>query len=68
MLGAAPHLDGQYTAFGRVAAGMDAARKIAAVPLADPDAGKPSQPQVIRQIKVFPVTEGKNPYAGLETP
>lgn len=43
------HLDGQYTAFGKVTGGMDTVEKIAATPLSDPGAGQPVQPPVINK-------------------
>ena len=43
------HLDGQYTAFGKVLSGMDVVDEIAAVPLADPRGGVPvDPPHIIR--------------------
>lgn len=47
---AAPHLDGQYTAFGRVVDGMDEADKIAAAPRDHQD--KPIEPLQIKTITV----------------
>jgi len=47
------HLDGQYTAFGKVIEGMDAVEKIAATPLRDPRSGTPTNPP--RMEKVTPV-------------
>lgn len=41
------HLDGQYTAFGRVVEGDDTLEKLASVPLADPHTGKPIDPPQI---------------------
>jgi len=35
------HLDGQYTAFGKITEGLDVVDKIAASPLADPHSGSP---------------------------
>lgn len=47
---AAPHLDGQYAAFGKVTDGMDVVNEIAEV---DTDfSDKPIDPQVIRKITV----------------
>lgn len=47
---AAPHLDGQYAAFGKVTDGMDVVNEIAEV---DTDfSDKPLDPQVIRKITV----------------
>lgn len=47
---AAPHLDGQYAAFGRVTDGMDVVNEIAEV---DTDfSDKPLDPQIIRKITV----------------
>jgi peptidyl-prolyl cis-trans isomerase B (cyclophilin B) len=59
------HLDGQYTAFGKVVDGMDAVKKIAAAPLSDPQNGKPATPQVIQSVTVLPVTKEHNAYAAL---
>jgi cyclophilin family peptidyl-prolyl cis-trans isomerase len=57
------HLDKKYTAFGRVVDGMKAVKEIAATPLADPQAGKPATPQVIKKVEVKLVTAAENPYA-----
>jgi len=38
------HLDGEYTAFGKVIDGLNTVDKIAATPLADRNAGTPAQP------------------------
>ena len=46
----APHLDGQYAAFGKVTEGMDTADRIVATPTNYMD--KPLHPQVIKTIKV----------------
>jgi cyclophilin family peptidyl-prolyl cis-trans isomerase len=59
------HLDGQYTAFGKVTSGMDAAKKIAGTPLADQENGKPAATQSIQKAEVFPVTHDHNPYAAM---
>ena len=45
------HLDGQYTAFGKVTgSGMDVVEKIAATKLSDPQAGTPADPP--KMVKV----------------
>ncbi len=50
MVADAPHLDGQYAAFGKVTSGMDAADAIVSV---DTDwMDKPLEPVVIRSIRV----------------
>ena len=50
MVADAPHLDGQYAAFGKVTSGMDAADAIVNV---DTDwMDKPLEPQVIKSIRV----------------
>ena len=41
------HLDGQYTAFGKVTEGLDVVDKLASTPLADARAGQPAQPPTI---------------------
>ena len=46
----APHLDGQYAAFGRVIEGMEAVDKIAAVKTDFND--KPRTPQVMKKVTV----------------
>ena len=47
---AAPHLDGQYAAFGKITEGMDVVNEIAAC---DTDfSDKPLDPQIIRQMTV----------------
>ncbi len=61
------HLDGRYTAFGRVVSGLDTVKKIAATPLANREAGQPAQPPVIKSVEVRPVTAENNPYASMLT-
>jgi peptidyl-prolyl cis-trans isomerase B (cyclophilin B) len=58
-------LDRKYTAFGKVTDGMKAVEAVAAVPLADPQAGRPKEMQVIDKVEVKPVTAQENPYANL---
>jgi peptidyl-prolyl cis-trans isomerase B (cyclophilin B) len=55
-------LDRRYTAFGKVMNGMDAVKAIAAVPLADPESGRPKEPPRITKATVKPVTAAENPY------
>ena len=47
---AAPHLDGQYAAFGKIIEGMDAADKIVAQPTNAMD--KPDEPQVMKKVTI----------------
>ena len=51
MVEEAPHLDGQYAAFGRVTEGMEVADSIVSVPRDNYD--KPFTEQVIKSISVF---------------
>ena len=46
----APHLDGQYAAFGKVTEGMDEADRIVSVPRNMMD--KPNEDQVIKTITI----------------
>ncbi|HVT89883.1 MAG TPA: peptidylprolyl isomerase [Tepidisphaeraceae bacterium] len=57
-------LDGQYTAFGKVTDGMEIVRRIGATPT-DPATDRPREPQVMKSVKVMPVTADKNPYAAM---
>jgi cyclophilin family peptidyl-prolyl cis-trans isomerase len=61
----AQQLDKRYTAFGRVIEGMDAVKAIAAVPLANPQTGRPKDPPRILHAEVRPVTAKENPYVKL---
>jgi hypothetical protein len=58
-------LDGRYTAFATVIDGIEVVRAIAAVPLSDPETGRPQEPQVIKSVRVLPVTADRNPYQGI---
>ena len=51
MVDAAPHLDGQYAAFGRITENAEAAVEISRVPRSMMD-DKPKKPQVIASIRV----------------
>ena len=50
MVDAAPHLDGQYAAFGKIIEGMDVADKIVAQPTNAMD--KPDEPQVMKKVTI----------------
>jgi peptidyl-prolyl cis-trans isomerase B (cyclophilin B) len=56
-------LDGRYTAFGKVVQGFEVAQEIAKTPIADPETGRPQTPQIIRAVRILPVTRDNNPYA-----
>ena len=58
-------LDRRYTAFGKVTEGMKAVESLAAVPLEDPESGRPRELQVIEKVEVRPVTPEANPYLNL---
>ena len=51
MVGEAPHLDGQYAAFGRITENVEAAVEISRVPRNMMD-DKPKKPQVIASVRV----------------
>ncbi len=56
MHGAAPHLDGQYTAFARVVKGMDVVNKIASLEAVTDDPRRreqPVQPVIVETVRVF---------------
>lgn len=50
MVEAAPHLDGQYAAFGKITEGMEAADKIVATKTGMND--KPAEPQVMKKVTI----------------
>jgi peptidyl-prolyl cis-trans isomerase B (cyclophilin B) len=58
-------LDHRYTAFGRVADGMDVVEALAKVAVADKQSGRPVNPPVMRSVQVMPVTADHNPYVSL---
>ena len=47
------HLDGEYTAFGKVIEGLEVVDKIAATRLADRQAGEPVEAPVILRAEVI---------------
>ncbi len=62
MLGDAPHLDGQYSAFGKVVKGVEVLDKIEAVPVTPSPSGEPSKPTErveIESIKIVPAASLK---------
>ncbi len=64
MLGDAPHLDGQYTAFGKVIDGEKTLEKIAAtpvVPSATGEVSKPTKRVEIKSVRIIPRKEAKIP-------
>jgi peptidyl-prolyl cis-trans isomerase B (cyclophilin B) len=64
-LGRTEHLDGRYTAFGKVVEGLDAVRAIAKTPIADAKTGRPENPIVISKLQVRLVTAKENPYPAI---
>src|SRR4051812_9417937 len=58
-------LDRRYTAFGRVIDGMETVKAIAAVPIENPQTGRPKEPPRITRTEVRAVTAKDNPYAKL---
>ncbi len=63
MLAPSPHLDGQYTAFGRMIDGDSTLEKIAKTPVEPSRTGEPSSPVErieIKSITIVPATEKKS--------
>jgi peptidyl-prolyl cis-trans isomerase B (cyclophilin B) len=58
-------LDGKYTGFGQLVAGLDTLRKLGAAEIADPSTGRPVKPAVINKIEIVPVTPGTDPYPAM---
>lgn len=54
MDGATPHLDGQYTAFGKVIKGTDVIDKVTAVPTAGPERSSPTQEIKMTSVRIVP--------------
>jgi peptidyl-prolyl cis-trans isomerase B (cyclophilin B) len=52
-------LDGRYTTFARVIDGMSVVKQIAETPTENE---RPTTPQVIKSVKILPVTSEANPY------
>lgn len=50
MVASAPHLDGEYAAFGKITEGMEAADKIVSVKTGFND--KPQEPQIMKKVTV----------------
>jgi len=51
-VGVASHLDGQYTAFGKVTEGYDVVQKISKVPVGGPQRSTPLQKVVINKVTI----------------
>ena len=47
------HLDGQYTAFGKVVEGMDAVEKIASTKLSNKSMGTPAEPPLMESVTII---------------
>lgn len=54
-------LDGRYTVFGMVTDGMDAVKELAKAPT-EPQTNRPLTPQVMKSVRILPVTAERNPY------
>jgi cyclophilin family peptidyl-prolyl cis-trans isomerase len=54
MVADAPHLDGQYTAYGEVVEGMDVVDKIVALPRDQRDNPLPANPAIIEKATIEP--------------
>jgi len=62
MLGPSPHLDGKYTAFGKLIKGEDVLDKIANTPVTASASGEPSKPKKrieVQSIKIVPADSVK---------
>ena len=55
MVAAAPHLDGEYAAFGKITEGMEAADKIVGVTTGFND--KPVEPQIMKTVTIEEVED-----------
>ena len=54
MDGTTPHLDGQYTAFGKVIKGIEVVDKVTAVPTAGPERSTPTQEIKMTSVRIVP--------------
>ncbi len=54
MDGTTPHLDGQYTAFGKVIKGIDIVDKVTAVPTTGPERSTPTQEIKMTSVRIVP--------------
>jgi peptidyl-prolyl cis-trans isomerase B (cyclophilin B) len=54
MDGTTPHLDGQYTAFGKVIKGIEVVDKVTAVPTAGQERSTPSQEIRMTSVRIVP--------------
>ena len=56
--GSPGHLDGQYTAFGKVIKGLDVVDKVALLPVGGPQNSTPLQPVFMKSVTIVPRAEG----------